>query len=72
MSKPEPFPWEDVMEFGFGVMKLSSQSFWSLSLPELEAAMRCHLPANGNVPRREELLQMMKDCPDQTPLAKGE
>ena len=33
-----PFPWEEAMRFGFGVMKLSSKEFWGLTPRELSGA----------------------------------
>lgn len=35
------------MALGFGVMRLSPASFWSMSLPELSAAMQGLGSANG-------------------------
>ena len=38
----QPFPWQDVMAFGFGHLRLSPNSFWSMTPTELGAAMRAH------------------------------
>lgn len=43
----EPFPWAAVMAFGFGHLRLSPQAFWSMSLPEIAAAMRAHASPLG-------------------------
>ncbi|MEL6966010.1 MAG: phage tail assembly chaperone [Pseudomonadota bacterium] len=33
------FPWETAMAFGFGVLRLSPEAFWSMTPKELAAAM---------------------------------
>lgn len=38
-SEPQPFPWREAMAIGFGVLKLSSREFWSLTPRELAAAI---------------------------------
>ncbi|MCX5570428.1 phage tail assembly chaperone [Kaistia sp. K-TC2] len=38
-SDPQPFPWREAMAIGFGVLKLSSREFWSLTPRELAAAI---------------------------------
>ncbi|MEO1701462.1 MAG: phage tail assembly chaperone [Pseudomonadota bacterium] len=44
MIAPEhaPFPWGEVMAFGFGHLRLSPSAFWSMTPMELAAAMRAH------------------------------
>ncbi|MEL6817450.1 MAG: phage tail assembly chaperone [Pseudomonadota bacterium] len=37
-----PFPWGDVMAFGFGHLRMSPAAFWALTPVELSAAMRAH------------------------------
>ena len=34
-----PFPWEAAMQFGFGVLKLSPQTFWAMTPRELAQAV---------------------------------
>lgn len=36
---PAPFPWREAMAIGFGVLRLSSREFWSLTPRELAAAI---------------------------------
>jgi uncharacterized phage protein (TIGR02216 family) len=36
---PNPFPWAEAMQFGFGVLRLSSDAFWKLTPRELAAAI---------------------------------
>ena len=51
------------MEFGFGKMNLSTQEFWSMTLPELDAALRFHFPERS-VTQRNWLDQAQQDFPD--------
>ena len=39
MKRP-PFPWEDVIGFGLGTLRLSPYAFWRMTPRELAAAMR--------------------------------
>ena len=57
--------WSGLMQFGFGVLRLSSKDFWSLSLPELEAAMGVHQIGRPPVMTRTRLDQLMRAHPDQ-------
>ena len=34
-----PFPWDEAMQFGFGVLKLSPQTFWAMTPRELAQAV---------------------------------
>ena len=62
-----PFPWADLMAFGFGRLTLSSGDFWSLTLPELRAAMRSHGLGQTAAMQREELARLMAAHPDTEP-----
>ncbi len=59
-----PFPWREAMQLGFGVMRLSSQSFWGLTPRELASAFEALSPQRGGPPRRTELSRMMAAFPD--------
>ena len=37
---PPPFPWREAMAFGFGVLRLPSDSFWALTPRELLSAVQ--------------------------------
>ena len=37
---PRPFPWDDVMAAGLGLLRLPPADFWSMTPRELEAALR--------------------------------
>ena len=60
----EPFPWQQLMRFGFGVLRLSPAQFWSLSLPELNAAIEAHFPKKAEPLSRKWLEQAMTNHPD--------
>ncbi len=58
-----PFPWADAMRFGFGVLRLSPDAFWSLSVRELHAAMEAHAPQRPT-PERADLTALQERYPD--------
>ncbi|MGB7431457.1 MAG: phage tail assembly chaperone [Ahrensia sp.] len=66
-DKAEPLPWSQIMAFGFGRLGLSPDAFWSMSLREMNAAIRWHLPHLGSTPgmNRTGLADLMKQFPDQ-------
>ncbi len=59
-----PFPWQKVMAFGFGFMRLSSKDFWSLSLRELHMALEHANPKTTEVLERSWLHETMGKYPD--------
>ncbi|AKR54738.1 hypothetical protein GCM10011321_20830 [Youhaiella tibetensis] len=59
----KPFPWDDAMQMGFGVMRLSSREFWGLTPRELAAAFGA-LSGPATAPPRERLDEMMLAFPD--------
>ncbi|MEP1206728.1 MAG: phage tail assembly chaperone [Rhizobiaceae bacterium] len=63
----EGFPWQQVMRFGLGQLRLAPKDFWALSLPELNAALRFHHPAAVSLLSRQDLNQMMHKHPDKHP-----
>jgi uncharacterized phage protein (TIGR02216 family) len=61
-----PFPWAEAMQFGFGVLRLSSREFWGLTPRELAAAFEA---ASGRVrgagaPARRDFEALMARFPD--------
>lgn len=36
----KPFPWDEAMAFGFGILRLSPDVFWRMTPRELAAALR--------------------------------
>lgn len=61
----EPFPWAHVMRFGLGTLGLAPKDFWSMSLPELHAAMLAHTIAQPQAPDREALDLLLRQYPDE-------
>ena len=35
----KPFPWDEAMQFGFGVLRLSPDAFWQMTPRELSQAV---------------------------------
>lgn len=59
-----PFPWADAMRFGFGILKLSPQAFWSMTPRELAHAIHA---LHGHMPEpiaRQALSDLMTRFPD--------
>jgi uncharacterized phage protein (TIGR02216 family) len=65
MSGLVPFPWDEAMQFGFGVLRLSSASFWALTPRELAAAFETRSARSRmQSPLRQELETLMAAFPD--------
>lgn len=60
-----PFPWNEAMRLGFGVLRLSSRDFWGLTPRELASAFEA-LSGRGreSAPGRERLTALMAAFPD--------
>ncbi len=59
-----PFPWDEAIGFGLGVLRLSSREFWAMTPRELAhaiAAVRGRSPAPL---ARGELDELMRRFPD--------
>jgi uncharacterized phage protein (TIGR02216 family) len=59
-----PFPWGEAMQFGFGVLHLSSDAFWRMTPRELAHAIAA---ARGRAPagiERGDFDALMKAFPD--------
>ncbi|MEM9732603.1 MAG: rcc01693 family protein [Pseudomonadota bacterium] len=63
----EPFPWREAMRFGLGVLALSPDQFWSMTMRELQAAMEAHGASTTDALSRLELQNIMAAHPDQYP-----
>ena len=59
----QPFPWDDAIGFGLGVLKLSPQAFWSMTPRELAFAIAAVTGATAPL-AREELRNLMTRYPD--------
>jgi uncharacterized phage protein (TIGR02216 family) len=58
------FPWDRIMAAGFGLLRLSPGTFWSMTPRELERAMSVLAPAPGARIGRRELAELMRIYPD--------
>ena len=73
MSEPSPFPWEEAMRFGLGVLRWSPEEFWRATPRELIAAaqgLRGRAPLTP--PSARDLAGLMRAFPDSGPLPEGE
>jgi len=59
-----PFPWDEAMRFGFGVLKLDSRSFWGLTPRELASAFAALNGRRAPAPGRQALDDLMAAFPD--------
>ena len=61
------FPWGAAMEFGFGVLRLSSEQFWKLTPKELHAAYaaRGRFSLAGQPIDRSAFNDLVKKFPDE-------
>jgi len=47
----QPFPWDDAIGFGLGVLKLSPDEFWRMTPRELALAAQALHPRGGALSR---------------------
>jgi len=59
-------PWNDIMKFGFGYLKLSPDAFWDMTLRELDAAIEWSFPKQRNqtAPTTSNLAYLIETYPD--------
>ncbi|MEZ5853950.1 MAG: phage tail assembly chaperone [Hyphomicrobiaceae bacterium] len=64
-----PFPWDDVMATGLGVLRLAPAVFWAMTPRELASAIRgaAGLMTNAQPIDRPALETLMRRYPDTTP-----
>jgi uncharacterized phage protein (TIGR02216 family) len=58
-----PFPWDDAIGFGLGVLKLPPDQFWRMTPRELALAAKALNPRGGAL-GRADLTQLMQKFPD--------
>jgi uncharacterized phage protein (TIGR02216 family) len=59
----KPFPWDEAIGFGLGVLRLSPAAFWAMTPRELALAITA--VTGGAMPlRRNDLADLMKRYPD--------
>nr|WP_157094135.1 rcc01693 family protein [Brucella pseudogrignonensis] len=59
----QPFPWEEVMRAGFGLLRLSSKDFWAMTPRELGAVLG-PVSQSTNALSRATLDALMHAFPD--------
>ncbi len=59
------FPFKELMEFGFGVLKLSSKDFWNMTPREIIAAYRAIYPNPGAPIERKRFEELLEQFPDE-------
>lgn len=59
-----PFPWDQAMGFGFGVLRLSPETFWRMTPRELAHAIRAVRGPGGAPLARKDLAALMRAFPD--------
>jgi uncharacterized phage protein (TIGR02216 family) len=63
----KPFPWDEAIGFGLGVLRLSPQAFWAMTPRELALAIRAATSAATSAAtplQRGDLADLMKRYPD--------
>jgi uncharacterized phage protein (TIGR02216 family) len=58
-----PFPWEEAIGFGLGVLRLSPAAFWAMTPRELALAMAAVTGGTAAL-RRTDLQDLMTRYPD--------
>lgn len=66
----KPFPWQQAMAFGFGVLRLAPDAFWRMTPRELAQAVEAIRGPATTPPARGELDDLLARFPDTPP--KGE
>lgn len=59
-------PWDEVMTFGFGVLRFSSKDLWAMTPREFQAAVQGVFGPNASLSPidRAEFSQLMQRYPD--------
>lgn len=60
---PKPFPWDEAIGFGLGVLRLSPDAFWKMTPRELAYAIQAVTGRSAPL-AREQLDQLMTRFPD--------
>jgi len=60
----KPFPWNQAMQFGFGVLRLSPEAFWRMTPRELAQAVIAVRGGTAPPLDRGELTTLMQRFPD--------
>lgn len=63
MSVPR-FPWAEAMTLGLGTLRLTPETFWRMTLPELAAAARALRRAHAVPIRQADIAALVARYPD--------
>jgi len=63
-SGATPFPWDEAIGFGLGVLRLSPDAFWRMTPRELAHAVRARKGALAPPIARASLIDLMTRFPD--------
>jgi uncharacterized phage protein (TIGR02216 family) len=63
--KTAPFPWEQAIGFGLGVLRLSPEAFWRMTPRELAYAIEAVVGVRPRPMDRARFADMMTRFPDQ-------
>ena len=63
-SGATPFPWDEAIGFGLGVLRLSPDAFWRMTPRELAHAVRARNGALAPPIARAALIDLMTRFPD--------
>lgn len=58
------FPWDEVLAFGFGVLRWPPDTLWAATPREIAAAALAFLPAKPEAPGQAEMAALMALFPD--------
>jgi len=61
---PTPFPWDEAIGFGLGVLRLFPDAFWRMTPRELAHALRARKGASAPSIARASLIDLMTRFPD--------
>lgn len=61
----EPFPWDEAMRFGLGLLRLPPNDFWRMTPRELKAAMSAFGRPDDTRFASTDLARLMRAFPDE-------
>jgi uncharacterized phage protein (TIGR02216 family) len=64
VTRPAPFPWDEAIGLGLGVLRLSPESFWRMTPRELAHALRARGLGAVAPLTRAALADLMRRYPD--------
>ncbi|MDB5651443.1 MAG: hypothetical protein JWL62_2963 [Hyphomicrobiales bacterium] len=64
-SAQAPFPWDEAMSFGLGILRHAPHDFWAMTPRELHRAIAAFREDAPHDFARADLTQLMKAFPDE-------